>query len=93
MKRIVLDNPPIHRGNDLAFFREVTDWMSRTKTKIDQASLQNDTPLTKNFTVTGFTTSTALSGTSTGTDITNFVCSVVQAFTNKGIITTQTSTL
>lgn len=72
--------------------RATQDWMTRTKTTIESASRQNDTPLQQNFVVSSFSTNTALTGTSTGTDLANFLCSLVQSMTDKGLITVTTST-
>ena len=43
MKRVIIDNPPKpddYKNNPLAYMRAVSDWMNRTKQKIETASLQ-----------------------------------------------------
>ena len=90
MKVLILPEPPrpdAYNTNPLAYNRAVFDWMSKTKSVLEQASRINDTPLAQNFLVTtGFTLTTAISGTSTGTDVSNFLCSFVNAFISKGMV-------
>lgn len=97
MKKLIIDSPPnpneaIYRNNPLAFNRVMHDWMNKTKGKIEQASQQNDSPLTQNFVLGSYTVTTALDGTSSGTDVANFLCTLVQAFIDKGMITISTAT-
>lgn len=95
MKRIKLDTPPDamkYKNDQLGFMRATSEWMTRTKSKIETASAQNDSPLQQNFVLGSFTTNTRLSGTSTGTDLANALCSLVQSMIDKGFITITTST-
>ena len=94
MKRIKLSNPPdpAQFSNQVAWQRATYDWMQKAKSVIEIASNQNDTPLQQNFVVSSYSTNTALTGTSTGTDLANFLCSLVQSMTDKGFITVKTST-
>lgn len=97
MKKVTIDTPPSpedirYRGNPLLWQRAAFTWMNNTKSKIESASESNDTPLSQNFVVDSYTTNTALNGTSTLGDVANFVCTLVDAFTNKGYIKTSTST-
>lgn len=96
MKKIIIPNAPDpsepqYRTNPLAYNRAVFDWMNKTKGRIEQASLQNDIPLDTPFVVTSFSTNTALTGTDTGTSLADFVCTLVQAMTDRGIITITTA--
>lgn len=93
MKQLKLPNPPnpddsAYRMNQMQYQRDIYRWMTETKGKIEIASVINDTPLDQNFVIGTYVLSTALSGTSTGTDMANFICSLVSAFTKKGIIKT-----
>lgn len=92
MRQIKLPNAPNpddgqFTGNALAYHRAIYQWMNTTKGKIEQASLSNDSPIDQPFVVTtGYTLTTAISGTSTGTQVANFMCSLVTAMTKKGLI-------
>lgn len=90
MKKITLPIPPNpddqqYRGNSVAYNRAAFSWMNDVKGKLEQASQQNDTPIDQSFAVSSFSTNTSLSGTSTGTDLSNFVCSLIAAMQKKGL--------
>lgn len=92
MKIVTLPVPPnpddaVYKLNPLAYNRAVYAWMNDTKGKLEQGSRINNTPMNQAFTVSSFTTNTTLSGTSTGTDIANFTCSLIAAMQNKGMVT------
>lgn len=96
MKRIQIKEPPDpadarYRGAPLAWQRDMFKWATETKGRIEQSSRQNDVPLTTPFMVSSFTTNTALTGTSTTTDIANFVCTLVQSLIDRGMITITTA--
>lgn len=96
MKRIQIKEAPNpndakYRGNVLAWQRDMHTWAMETKGRIEQSSRQNDIPLNTPFVVTSFSTNTTLTGASTGTDLANFVCTLVQAMTDRGIITITTA--
>ena len=89
MKQVKLPNVPnpddaMFRGNPLAYNRAIYTWMTQTKGKLEQASLNNDTPMDQAFTLGSYVLSTAMAGTSTGTDVTNFVLSICAAMIKKG---------
>lgn len=89
MKRVLLPEPPnpdaiMYRGNPMAWMRAVSDWMHRTKGLIEDASRINDGPIGQAFVVGSFTTNTMIDGTTTGTDLSNFVASLVQGMTDGG---------
>lgn len=91
MKIVRLPVPPNpddrqYLNNPQGWARAAFGWMNDVKGKIEAQSLQNDTPLNQNFAVSSYTTNTSLSGTSTGTDVSNFVCSIVAAMQKKGIV-------
>lgn len=91
MKRIILPQPPnpddaMYRNQPLVYSRAAYEWMRQVKGKIEDASTINDTPLDQQLVISSYTLNTSLSGTSTGTDITNFICTLVSAFTKKGVI-------
>lgn len=96
MKRIRLPMPPNpndsgYATSPMAYQRAVHDWMMRTKEALETASAVNDVPAAQPLVSTSFTTNTMITGTSTGTDIANFVCSLVAVLTQRGIITPNTS--
>jgi hypothetical protein len=97
MKRVVLPTPPdpaFYPNNPLAWQRAVHEWMNQTKFALEQASQINDTPLDQAFQVSGsYAITTAISGTSTGTQITEFLCSLVAAMNRKGITSSKPQTV
>lgn len=95
MKRTVLSSPPNperaqYQNNPLAYNRALYDWACSIKSDIELASQQNDMPLGQSFVIGSFTTNTSLDGTST--DVTNFVCTLVQAMINQGWMRTKITT-
>lgn len=91
MKKLNLPQPPNpeeprYKYNPHAYNRAVHDWMKQIKGLTEQAHNSVATPCGQLLQVSSFTTNTTVTGTTTGTDLTNFVCSLVQALTNKGII-------
>lgn len=90
MKRVILPIPPnadMFKNNPMGFNRAVTEWMQRTKNTLEDASKQNNSPIDQNFIVTtGYTLTTAISGTSTGTQVANFLCSLMDSLTRKGLV-------
>lgn len=98
MKRVILPDPPKaddyqYQNNQLLYNRAVSEWLRASKGLLEQASKINDSPLNQAFMITtssAFVLTTALSGTSTGTDIANFICSFVQAMIKTGRISQTT---
>jgi len=91
MRRLSLPKPPDpdqprFKTNPHAYNRAMYDWAQQVKQLTEQAHNISATPCGQQIQVSSFTTNTAISGTTTGTDLTNFVCSLVVALTNKGII-------
>jgi hypothetical protein len=89
---ITLQTPPSpddgsFKNNPLAYNRAIYQWMNDTKSKIEKNSQIMDSPLDQNFVISSFSTNTQLTGTSSGTDISNFICTLVAAFTRKNTIT------
>lgn len=77
-----------YKSNPIAYNRAIYKWMQVTKGIIEQASIINDTPLNQPFLVTtGYTLTTSISGTATGTQVSNFLCTLVAAMTKKGLVT------
>lgn len=76
----------IYKGNPLSYQRAMFNWATQTKGKIEKASINNNTPMDQNFVLGSYTLSTSLSGTSTGTDITNFILSLCNSMISKGFI-------
>ncbi len=96
MKRVSIPNPPNpmdaqYVKNTLAYERAVYDWMTRVKGALESCSAVNDTPCAQNIVVGSYATETAVSGTSTGTDLANAVCTITAALTTKGILSPTTS--
>lgn len=97
MKQIALTEPPDpadynYKDNQMAYNRAVFRWMNEIKNRIETASHFNDIPMDQNFIFGSYTLTTSIAATSTGTDITNFICSVVAAFTRKGLISPKAQT-
>jgi hypothetical protein len=91
MKTLNIPNPPNpdaqqFKSNPLAYNRASYLWMMLAKGAIEQAHNSVATPCGQQMQVSAFTTATTLTGTSTGTAVSNYLCSLVQALTNKGII-------
>ena len=91
MRRLSLPQPPDpkqpkYTNNQAAYNQDVYVWMQKVKGLTEQAHNSVSTPCGQLMQVGAFSTNTSLSGTSTGTDVANYVCSLVQALTNKGII-------
>lgn len=91
MKRIILPDPPnpsapIFKGQLLTWQRAVYEWMRLTKQLSDDANRVNASPIGQQFTTTDYTLTTAVTGTTTGTDLSNFVASLVDGFTTAGYL-------
>lgn len=91
MRVVVLPMPPNpndaqYRGNTNSYNQAVYQWMVDMKGKLEAQSRQNDPPIGQSFAVSSYTTNTSLSGTSTGTDVANFVCSLIAAMQTKGLV-------
>jgi len=87
MKQIKLPIVPIPTGDPNKDVKALTEWATRTKFNIEQASSMNDSPLQQNLVLGSYTLTTAISGTSTGTSISNFLCTFINAMIQKGAIT------
>lgn len=93
--KITLPIPPnpddiSYKQNPLAYQRAIYNWMSVVKGKVENASAINDSPLDTPFIVSSFTTNTHLAGTSTGTDVSNFLCTLLSSLGRKGVTSTNT---
>lgn len=91
MKRIVLPQPPDpadQKFNGVPFLwqRAAFTWMQQAKQVLDDANRVNASPMGQQFQVGAFTTNTTVTGTTTGTDLSNFVASLVQAMTTTGYV-------
>lgn len=94
MKQLKLPTPPNpddyqYRGSPLEYNRAVYEWAARICGRLEQSSLNNNTPIDQSFvtsTTAGFALTTFIASTSTGTDITNFIISVVNAMQKKGLL-------
>ena len=98
MKRVILPQipsppNPANQSSQIAYNQSVYQWLQQTKGILEQCSGANDTPMDQPFVVTtGFTMTSTISGTSTGTQVSNFICTLVNAMIKKGFISqTQTS--
>ena len=92
MKRVIIAQPPNpddaqYQRNALAFNRAMFQWAADTKAKLEIASRVNDSPLSPPFVVGTYSSTTTVAGTTTGTDLSNFVCSFVAALTTRGFVT------
>ena len=86
-KRVILPQPPDPANMNMGdWSRAMFRWASVTKGILEDASRVNDGPLGQRFVVGAFTTNTTVTGTTTGTDLSNFVASFVEAMTAKGLV-------
>lgn len=97
MKQIALNEPPDptdynYKEDQIAYNNAVYQWMVESRNRIEQASHFNDIPMDQNFVLGTYVLTTSIASTSTGTDITNFICSLVAAFTRKGLISQKSQT-
>ena len=91
MRRFTLPDPPraddqAYRNNPLAYSRAVSDWLSRAKGALENTINHLGAPARPSFVVSSYTTNTVISGTTTGTDLSNAVCSLIAALTTKGTL-------
>lgn len=77
-----------YKGNPLAYQRALFNWATIIKGKLEQDSLSNDTPMDQAFTLGSYVLTTAISGTSTGTDIANFIVTLCNSMVKKGTMKT-----
>lgn len=84
MRILTIPQPP--NANDPNFNQVAVQWMAQVKSAIEGASRINDTPLGQQFVVGSFTTNTTIAGTSTGTDVSNFLSSLITAMQAKGLV-------
>lgn len=84
-----LPNPPDpsqYPGNPVAWQRAMYDWMAKSKSMLVDAHRSATKPCGQQFQVSTYTTTTAVTGTTTGTDLANALCSLIAALTARGII-------
>lgn len=88
MKRIALPDPPTFYPSmtPLEKERAVSGWMSAVKEQLETAININAAPATSTFNPTGYTTNTAITGTTTGTDLSNVVATLIKTLIQKGIL-------
>lgn len=91
MKQLNIPMPPNpsaaqYRTNFVAWQRAATDWMERAKGVLEAAHNELARPCGQQFIASSFTTNTAVTGTTTGTDLSNVVASLVETLTQKGIL-------
>ena len=87
MKRVVLPQPPNPAGMKITDWQQAAyRWMNQVKGAVEDASRINDGPLGQQFLATNFTTNTVITGTSTGTDVSNFLASLIAAMTARGAV-------
>jgi hypothetical protein len=90
MKRLQLPNPPDpteprYKTNPASYNLAAYRWMQTAKGLLENAHNSVATPCGQQIVASSFTTNTALSGTMTGTQIANALCTLVQILQNKGI--------
>lgn len=90
MKQLTLPVPPnpddaAYVNSPLAFSRAQFQWATEVRGVLQQQSRVNHAPMGQAFSVGTYTTTTAVSGTTTGTDLSNFVSTLVHAMQSKGL--------
>lgn len=91
MKQVVLMPPPNpddarYKQNILAWQRDMYTWGNQVKGILEQESSVNNIPLGQNLVLGTYVLNTFLAGTSTGTDIANFLCSLTNSMTKRGLV-------
>jgi len=79
--QVYIQNPHLY---NIAMYK----WACALKSQIQQQNRTLSRPTSQNFSVSGYTTSTTLTGTSTGSDVANFLCSLVSSLKTKGVVST-----
>jgi hypothetical protein len=85
MRTLLLPLPP-EPPSTSGWARDAYQWMVSVKGALEELSRINDSPLGQQFVVGSFTTNTTIAGTTTGTDLSNFVASFIEAMTAKGLV-------
>jgi len=91
MKQVVLMGPPnpddgMYKNNAAGYNRAMYTWCNHVKGILEQESSVNNIPLGQNFVVGTYALNTFIASTSTGTDVTNFISSLVTAMTKRGFV-------
>ena len=90
MKQLNIPNPPdpgSYPGNPLAWQRAVFDWMQRVKGVVQDVVNDAQRPCGQQMAdPTAYTLNTVATGTMTGTDLANVVCTLIYTLTNGGIL-------
>lgn len=76
---------PVYRGNVLAWQRAVNDWGQRVKGVLEDGFRELSSPCGQQISASAFTTNTAVTGTTTGTDLANAVCSLISVLEQGGV--------
>ena len=91
LRRLNLPDPPDlaqprYVGQPEVALHDISLWLSQAKVQLENFSRSLGAPAGQRLTVGAFSTNTSVSGTSTGTDLANFVSTLVQAMQNKGYL-------
>lgn len=90
MKRVVLPMPPSPydpaMADPMSWARAMFDHMVKVQGLLEDASRVNDVPLGQALIVGAHTLQNTVTGTTTGTDLSNFVATMAQAFTDRGLL-------
>lgn len=81
-------NPANYSGNPQVYNMALYQWACALKGQLTQQNRTISRPTSQSYQVTAYTTETAISGTSTGTDLANFLCTLVASLQAKGIVAT-----
>ena len=83
-------NPDLY-PSPIAWQRAMFDWMQRTRGVIQDAHNQLARPCGQQISATDYTTNTAVTGTTTGTDLANALCSLIAVLQQGGVTSPTTS--
>jgi hypothetical protein len=75
-----------YKNNPMGYNKAMYQWASLLTQKVQQNVKQYNTPLDQNFVLGSYTVGTALSGTSTGTDVANALCSLLASMIRRGTV-------
>lgn len=81
VRRLIL--PPVPPEATLLQLRQ---WAAQSKGLMENYARQQSSPAGQRIVATNFTTNTVCTGTTTGTDLSNVVSSLIAILTDKGIL-------
>ena len=96
MARVQLPMPPnplapTYSNNRTQYEMDLYNCLIQWRGLLEQVTRQNSAPATNPIVLGTYTASNTVTGTATGTDVANMLCTVVNALTQRGILAPTTS--